>query len=135
MGKILTCPEMDLPSIWQVFCVRPGTCCVAVSYARAIAEGDPCFSVREIAERNADPSLVSLLASRQVKEPSIDDLTECVSRLEAIVGSLPMNPHGSLEALVVNEWYSGGDLLAMAFMALGIAGGESDYAEVDKILL
>jgi hypothetical protein len=48
---------------------------------------------------------------------------------------LPINLHGSLEALIVNEWQSGGDLLSMAFMALGTTGGDSDYAEIEKILL
>jgi hypothetical protein len=135
MSRILGCLEMDLPKYLTGLLREARYLLRSCLYARAIAEGSPCFSVREIAQRNADPPLASLLASRQTTEPSFEDLTECISRLETILGPLPMNPHGSLEALVVNEWQSGGDLLSMAFMALGISGSDSDYAEVDKILL
>lgn len=135
MSKILGCLKMDLPKYLPGLLREARYLLRSCLYARAIAEGSPCFSVREIAQRNADPPLASLLASRQITEPSVEDLTECISRLEVILGPLPMNPHGSLEALVVNEWENGGDLLSMAFMALGTTGGDSDYAEVDKILL
>ena len=135
MSKILGCPAMDLPKYLAGLLREARYLLRSCLYAGSIAEGSPCFSVREIAERNADPPLASLLASRQTTEPSVDELNECISRLEEILGPLPMNPHGSLEALIVNEWQNGGDLLSMAFMALGTTGGDSDYAEVDKILL
>ena len=135
VSKILGCPEMDLPKYLPGLLREARYLLRSCLYACAIADGHPCFSVREIAQRNADPSLAPLLASRHTAEPSVDDLIECISRLEAILGKLPINPHGSLEALVVNEWQNGGDLLSMAFMALGTTGDDSDYAEVDKILL
>lgn len=135
MSRILTCPRMDLPTYLPGLLRESRYLLRSCLYARAIAEENPCFSVREIAQSNADPSLVSLLSSRHITEPSLDDLTECISRLQAILGPLPMNPHGSLEALIVNEWLKEGDLLSMAFMALGTTGNDSDYAEVDKILL
>ena len=77
-----------------------------------------------------------LLASRYVEEPSEQDYSQCVSRLERLIGPLPSSQHGSLEATIVNEWGTGGDLLSMAFMALGASSGEfDDYAEVEKVLL
>jgi len=135
VSKILGCLEMDLPKYLPGLLREARYLLRSCLYARAIAEGNPCFSVREIAQRNADPPLALLLASRHTAEPSVEDLTECISRLEVILGPLPMNPHGSLEALIVNEWHNDGDLLSMAFMALGATGDDSDYAEVDKILL
>jgi hypothetical protein len=135
MSQILGCLEMDVPKYLAGLLREARYLLRSCLYARAIAGGDPCFSVREIAQRSADPQLASLLASRQTSEPSFEKLTECISRLEVILGPLPMNPHGSLEALVVNEWENGGDLLSMAFMALGTTGDDGDYAEVDKILL
>nr|CRL55760.1 hypothetical protein CPGR_03066 [Mycolicibacterium fortuitum subsp. fortuitum DSM 46621 = ATCC 6841 = JCM 6387]CRL77410.1 hypothetical protein CPGR_02014 [Mycolicibacter nonchromogenicus] len=104
-------------------------------YAQAIAADQPCFSVREIAARLGDPSLARLLASRHVDPPRVADLRECLVRLEGLLGKLPPNPHGSLEALIVNEWDHGGDLLAIGFMALGLVGADGGYAEVGKILL
>ena len=45
-------------------------------------------------------------------------------------------PDGTaLRVLVVDDEQMLTDLLSMAFMALGSAGGGSDYAEVEKILL
>ncbi|WP_285100919.1 hypothetical protein [Promicromonospora sp. MEB111] len=104
-------------------------------YAQAIASGDPCFSVRELAEKLGDPALVELLASRPLYTATEADLVECCLRLEAIVGPIPSNPHGSLEALIVNEWDSGSDLLAMGMLALGGSNLEFDYAEIKKVLL
>ena len=135
MSRILGCPGMDLPKYLPGLLREARYLLRSCLYARAIAEGKPCFSVREIAQRNADPPLASLLSSRHTTEPSVAELTECISRLEVILGQLPKNAHGSLEALIVNEWTNGGDLLSMAFMALGATGDDSDYAEVDKILL
>jgi hypothetical protein len=55
--------------------------------------------------------------------------------LRRIVGEFPPSESGSLEATIVNEWERPGDLLSVAFLALGITGQDSDYAEVEKILL
>ena len=52
-----------------------------------------------------------------------------------MIGEFPRNRHGSLEATIVNEWGCPSDVLSMAFMALGATGTDSDYAEVEKILL
>jgi hypothetical protein len=135
MCQVFGAPGLDLPK-YLVGLVREARYLLrSCLYAQAIAAGSPCFSVREIAQRYQDPKLVTLLASRQTAEPKLSDLSDCLTRLEDILGPLPSNPHGSLEALIVNEWGRDGDLLSMAFMALGIVGGESDYAEVEKILL
>ncbi len=105
MSRILGCPAMDLPKYLPGLLREARYLLRSCMYARAIAEGSPCFSVREIAQRNADPPLASLLASRQTTEPSGEELNECISRLEIILGPLPLNPHGSLEALVVNGFH------------------------------
>jgi hypothetical protein len=104
-------------------------------YAQAIAAGHPCFSVRELGDRHDDPHLALLLASQHSGEPSVQELKECLSRLRQIIGEFPPSQNGSLEATIVNEWEQPGDLLSMAFLALGITGQGSDYAEVEKILL
>ena len=44
-------------------------------YAQAIADGDPCFSVRELAVRRGDPNLARLLASSQPGEATVPTLT------------------------------------------------------------
>ena len=135
MSELFMSPERDLPKYLGGLLREARYLLRSCLYAQAIAAGAPCFSVRELAVRHDDPHLARLLASRQPREPSIDDLNDCVSRLRRIIGDFPPSEHGSLEATIVNEWNRAGDLLAMAFLALGITGQGSDYAEVEKILL
>lgn len=135
MSELFTSPERDLPKYLPGLLREARYLLRSCLYAQAIAAGDPCFSVRELAVRHKDPHLAHLLASRQPGERSIDELSECLVRLRRIIGEFPQSENGSLEATIVNEWEHPGDLLSMAFMALGITGQGSDYAEVEKILL
>jgi predicted nucleotidyltransferase len=135
MSELFTSLEWDLPRYLLGLSREARYLLRSCLYAQAIADGSPCFSVRELAVRHRDPSLTRLLASRQRDEATNDDLNECLSRLRTIVGDFPSSRHGSLEATIVNEWTRPSDLLSMAFMALGSTGNGSDYAEVEKILL
>lgn len=135
MSQLFTCPERDLPKYLPGLLREARYLLRSCLYAQAIAEGEPCFSVRELAVRHSDPDLASLLGSRQPCADSIDDYNECLNRLSAILGEFPHSEHGSIEATIVNEWLQPSDVLSMAFMALGSTGKGSDYAEVEKILL
>lgn len=135
MSTLFTSLERDLPKYLPGLLREARYLLRSCLYARAIASGDPCFSVRELANRSDDPQLVSLLASRQEGPPTVDELNGCLVRLKKIIGEFPMNKHGSLEATIVNEWDRPGDLLSMAFLALGVTGKGNEYAEVEKILL
>ena len=135
MSQLFTTLDRDLPKYLRGLLREARYLLRSCLYAQAISVGEPCFSVRALSVRHHDPALVTLLASRQVKEPAIEDLYECLSRLQQIVGEFPLSAHGSLEATVVNEWGRPGDVLSMAFMALGSGAAGGDYAEVEKILL
>jgi len=135
MSALFTTPARDLPKYLPGLLREARYLLRSTLYANAIALGDPCFSVREIASRHGDPDLARLLSSRQHGNPSIGDYDRCLAQLNELIGEFPESRHGSLEATVVNEWGIPGDLLSMAFMALGSSGGGSDYAEVGKILL
>lgn len=104
-------------------------------YAAAIRDGDPCFSVREIAERAGDEELVELLSSRDQPSSAQDVLHEILARLELLLGGLNRSEHESLEAIVVNLWGSSSDVLSMAFLAVCGNDEGGDYAEVERILL
>lgn len=104
-------------------------------YAKAIQEGAPCFSVRELADRLEDPPLVELLASRPSMEVTEKEYDECCRRIENLLEGLPQSKHGSLESTVVNEWEQGGDLLSASFLAIDRGGDIVDYSEVETILL
>lgn len=135
MSELFTTPEQDLPKYLPGLLREARYLLRSCLYAQAIALGQPCFSVRELATRHGDPYLAHLLSSRQAGEQSDADLSDCLSRLRQIIGEFPPSDNGSLEATIVNEWGQAGDLLSMAFLALGITGRGSDYAEVEKILL
>lgn len=135
MSELFTTLERDLPKYCLGLTRQARYLLRSCMYAKAIAEGDPCFSVRELATRYHDSDLTQLLASRHSGDDCNDDLAECLSRLKTITGEFPPSRNGSLEATIVNEWGRPSDLLSMAFMALGLAGNGSDYAEVEKILL
>jgi len=135
MSQLFTVPDRDLPKYLSGLLREARYLLRSSLYAQAIADGKPCFSVRELAVRHHDADLARLLASRQAGEPALKDYLACLSLLHNLLGEFPANLHGSLEAALVNEWGSGTDLLSMAFMALGSSGEGSDYAEVGKILL
>ncbi|MCA1674127.1 MAG: nucleotidyltransferase domain-containing protein [Actinobacteria bacterium] len=135
MSELFTTPERDLPKYLPGLLRQARYLLRSCLYAQAIADGDPCFSVRELAVRHGDPYLARLLASRQPGEGAAADFEECLSRLRGMIGEFPPSEHGSLEATVVNEWGRPSDVLSMAFMALGATEEGSDYAEVEKILL
>jgi len=134
MSELFTNPERDLPKYLSGLLRQARYLLRSCQYAQAIADGAPCFSVRELAARHHDPALTELLASRQPGDATVADFEECLSRLRGIIGDFPPSKHGSLEATIVNEWGQHSDVLSMAFMSLGDTGG-SDYAEVEKILL
>lgn len=135
LSQVLGAQEFDLPKYLPGLLREARYLLRSCLYASAITAGEPCFSVRELAVRHGDPRLVELLASRPLGAATLSQLSECCSRLEAMLGPLPPNRHGSLEALIVNEWSTGGDLLAMALMALGGSASEADYTEIKKVLL
>jgi predicted nucleotidyltransferase len=135
MSELFTNPERDLPKYLLGLLRQARYLLRSCLYAQAIADGDPCFSVRELAVRHGDPHLARLLASRQPGQATAADFEDLLSRLRRILGEFPPSEHGSLEATVVNEWGRPSDVLSMAFMALGVTGKGSDYAEVEKILL
>ncbi len=75
-------------------------------YAKAMEMGTPCFSVRELADRFNDPDLEHLLASdpKVVRPASQQQFEQLISRLNTLLGPLPTNRWGSIEALVVENW-------------------------------
>ena len=135
MAQLFTTSHIDLPQYLPGLLRQARYLLRSCLYALAIQSGDPCFSVRALASRHHDPTLVGLLGSRQTREPSAEEYAECIKRLELLLGKFPSSLHGSLEATVVIEWGRSTDLLSMAYMALGRSGGDTDYAEVEKILL
>ncbi|MCL2489576.1 MAG: hypothetical protein FWF36_02435 [Propionibacteriaceae bacterium] len=135
MSQLFTNGAWDLPKYLLGLLREARYLLRSCMYAQSIAEGAPCFSIRELGKRHDDPQLVTLLSSRPTKSETLSDYEDCLRRLRGIIGEFPASPHGSLEATIVNEWGTKDDVLSMAFMALGATGAGAGYAEVEKILL
>lgn len=107
-------------------------------YASAMADGEPCFSVRQLAQRFDEPRLATLLASDPVitGPPTVELLNELTSRLAHAIGPFPLHEYGSLEALAVACWDTDRNLAALAVRA----GSEDEqdsinYSDLPKVLL
>lgn len=135
MSEIFTNLDRDLPNHLSGLLRQARYLLRSCLYAQAIAEGRPCFSVRELAARHDDEDLPRLLTSRPEGEASVKDLEECLHRLREIVGEFPRSRHGSLEATVINEWGNPSDILSMAFLALEPTDMGGEYTEMEMILL
>jgi hypothetical protein len=121
-----------LPGLAQVarYLLRTAT------YALALRDGDPCFSVEELAVRLHQPELATLLSSHPgvYPEPTLEVLADLTSRLTSAVGLLPANPHGSLHALIVGTSVADPDVSHLATFALG-TDESLPYSEIPKVVL
>ena len=106
-------------------------------YAEALDHGEPCFSVREIAERKQDPGVAVVLSShasvRPAASPAVfDDLQV---RLSTVIGPLLPNPYGDLHALIEGAWEGNRELSNFATLALSDGTDELPYDELQKVTL
>ena len=106
-------------------------------YSVALAEGRPCFSVRELAERFGEPELVEILSSDPdvVAEPSPREFMELRRRLREAVGAPGPTSHRSLGSLAVAEWDHDRERATLAIMAMTGEHSDLDYSELPKVLL
>ncbi|WP_433471267.1 nucleotidyltransferase domain-containing protein [Saccharomonospora azurea] len=106
------------------------------TYALALHDGAPCFSVEELSIRFRQPELSTLLSSHSnvAPEPTSELLSDLISRLKATVGPLPKNPYGSLHALIVGMSTEDSDISHLATFALG-TDEALPYSEIPKVIL
>lgn len=106
-------------------------------YVEALAVGEPCFSVRELAERAGEPELVDILTAdgENTPPPSLEVFADLVQRLHAIVGVVASNPHGDLRNLVVTEWFEDPSRASLGVLVLAGEEKELDYTALAKVVL
>lgn len=106
-------------------------------YVAALAAGEPCFSVSELARRAGEPELEQLLASRfdLTYVPSVEEFADLLGRLIGVVGPLDGNPHSDLRNLVVAEWWEDRDLATLGVLALSGSAEALDYTALAKVIL
>ncbi len=105
-------------------------------YAEALDEGQPCFSVREIAARKDDAALATVLSSHSTVRPSASPsvLADLRRRLIHVIGPLQANKYGDLHGLIEGAWEGDRDLSNFATLALG-QDDELPYDELPKVVL
>lgn len=106
-------------------------------YLAAITEKRPCFSIRELAERYADPSLVTILASDPAvaPKPSVAGLNDLLHRLKVFAGQPTPIPETSLEDIAVTYWDNDNLISQLAIMAMANKDTKFDYSQLPKVLL
>ncbi len=106
-------------------------------YALALKQGSPCFSVRQLADRFSEPDLATVLSSDPAIHGPVSrtQFATLVGRLVQVIGSTEVNPHGSLHAMIVAEWYSDRERATLATLATASPDHDFDYAELPKVLL
>jgi predicted nucleotidyltransferase len=107
------------------------------TYAHAMLQGRPCFSVRELADRFAQPELVYLLSSHpdEAGQPTLQLLADLKARLENSIGQSAQNPWGSLAALAVATWESDRIVAALTIRAMSEDSASLSYTDLPKVLL
>lgn len=135
LAKVLTCPDQDLPRYTKGLYREARYLLRSCLYAKSIAEGQPSFSVRELAVRYDCPKYAEILKANPQCPDSEEDYKLCRDLLFELLEDHEKNEHGSLEALIVNEWAENSDLMSVALMALGDIDELDDYAEVKAVFL
>lgn len=106
-------------------------------YVAALADGEPCFSVRELAERAGEPALVRILAADAGTAPPLAAgvLDDLLARLGALVGPLASDPHGGLRNLIVAEWFEDPARASLGVLVLADERADLDYTALAKVIL
>lgn len=106
-------------------------------YVAALADGEPCFSVRELAERANEPGLVRILATdvEAAPVPTPEVLDDLLARLGDIVGPVASDPHGGLRNLIVAEWFDDPARATLGVLVLAGDQDELDYTALAKVIL
>lgn len=106
-------------------------------YAQALDEGKPCFSVRELAHRSADPALVAVLSSHEPVQPAASRavFNDLRGRLAAVIGPLAQNPYKTLHGLIEGSWADDGELSNFATLILAGDEDQLPYEELPRVTL
>jgi hypothetical protein len=106
-------------------------------YVAALADGEPCFSVRELAVRAREPALVRILASDpdSAPVPSPAVLDDLLARLGDIVGPIASDPYRGLRNLIVAEWFDDPARASLGVLVLAGDQDELDYTALAKVIL
>ncbi len=106
-------------------------------YVAALADGEPCFSVRELAERADEPGLVQILAAdvESAPVPTPDVLDDLLARLGDIVGPVAPDLYGGLRNLIVAEWFDDPARASLGVLVLAGDQDEFDYTALAKVVL
>lgn len=112
------------------YVLRTGT------YAKAIQEGKPCFSVAELADRFKDVELRVLLSSHPKIQgpPSFEVLAALTSRIEVMTGGIPPIGYQRLADVIVGVLEQEPELADAAILILD-RKPDGPYTEIPRVIL
>lgn len=105
-------------------------------YAKAILEGDPCFSISDLADRFDDAELRVLLSSHpQIQgDPSVEVLGALTSRIESLTGGIPAIGYTRLSDVIVAVQEDESELADAAILILN-RKNDGSYTEIPRVIL
>lgn len=106
-------------------------------YAEALDQGQPCYSVQEIAQRKREPALALILSSHKSIRPkaTVEGFEDLRRRLADILGDLKRNHFGGMYGLIEGAWMLDRDLSNLATLALSNGRTDLPYDELPKVVL
>lgn len=134
LARLLTLPPEEQTARLEGFVRHARYVLRTATYARAIQEGTPCFSVSELAERFHDSDLRWLLSSHQgVQGPATTAiLGELQTRIEQLIGDIEPIGFDTLADVIVE--FDDTDLGDSAILLLGNHDG-SPYTIIPRVIL
>ncbi|MEV0671519.1 nucleotidyltransferase domain-containing protein [Mycobacterium sp. NPDC050441] len=136
LSAVLDSPDAEVYTYIGGFCRLARYLLRTAIYASAIREGEPCFSIRELAIRYNDPALETILSSHSSihPEPSMTVFEDLKHRIVKVLGYISRNEHYSLHSLIVGSWDTDREVSYLALLVLG-QDDNLPYAEIPKVIL
>lgn len=133
---LLELPEPELRDHLPGFVRHARYVLRTATYLDAIREGEPCFSVTELAERAGDNKLVTLLSSHSAVhgEPSWAVLLELRERIRERVAVENVAGYGSLADTIVGMGVTRPEVADAATLILNRDPGDP-YAVIPRVIL
>lgn len=118
---------------WQRFHALVAHLVRSDAYALLSDRGELVFSMPEVAHRLGDPRLLSITQLARRTGPDVKAFRAGVAILADFVSGPPMNPYGSIEALVVNSYGRSVLTVILGLRLLNDSGEPLEYESLEEV--
>ncbi|WP_177220201.1 nucleotidyltransferase domain-containing protein [Agrococcus baldri] len=135
LAGLLTLPDDQVLARLPAFVRHARYVLRTAKYMQAIEAGAPCFSVAELAVRDADPALAAMLSSHSAVQgpPTLSVLSELDRRIREILEPESLG-YQSIADLIVGESVHRPELADAAILLLA-TDSDGPYTEIPRVIL